>query len=111
MLSIRSHVSDYSHEKEKKEKSQPTVVHHAKSTSPSNTWQRNVHHYCLREARYLMNHIFDIQWSLHCQKDGEQQLQQGQMMAHSPGYPTDNNRQPDGEGRSREKQRGSRRGS
>ena len=35
------------------------------STSPSNTWQCNVHHYCLREARYLMNHIFDIQWSLH----------------------------------------------
>ena len=32
-------------------------------------------------------------------------------MAHSPGYPTDNNRQPDREGRSREKQRGSRRGS
>ena len=32
-------------------------------------------------------------------------------MAHSPGYPTDNNRQPDGKERSREKQRGSRRGS
>ena len=32
-------------------------------------------------------------------------------MAHSPGYPTDNNRQPDREERSREKQRGSRRGS
>jgi len=28
-------------------------------------------------------------------------------MAHSPGYPTDNNRQPDGKGRSQEKQRGS----
>jgi len=27
------------------------------------------------------------------------------MMAHLPGYPTDNNRQPDGKGRSREKQR------
>jgi len=40
MLSIRSHVSDYSHEKEKEEKSsQPTVVHHAESTNPSNTWQ------------------------------------------------------------------------
>jgi len=35
----------------------------------------------------------------------------GQMMAHSPGYPIDNNRQPDREERSREKQRGSRRGS
>jgi len=33
------------------------------------------------------------------------------MMAHSPGYPTDNNRQPDGKERSREKQRGSRHGS
>jgi len=33
------------------------------------------------------------------------------MMAHSPGYSTDNNRQPDRKGRSREKQRGSRRGS
>jgi len=32
-------------------------------------------------------------------------------MAHSPGYPTDNNRQPDGKERSREKQRGLRRGS
>jgi len=32
-------------------------------------------------------------------------------MAHSPGYPTDNNRQPDREERSREKQRGSWRGS
>jgi len=32
-------------------------------------------------------------------------------MAHSPGYPTDNNRQSDGKGRSREKQRGSRHGS
>ena len=32
-------------------------------------------------------------------------------MAHSLGYPTDNNRQPDGKERSREKQRGSRRGS
>ena len=32
-------------------------------------------------------------------------------MAHSPGYPTDINRQPDREKRSREKQRGSRRGS
>jgi len=32
-------------------------------------------------------------------------------MAHSPGYPTDNNRQPDGKERSREKQRGSRRSS
>ena len=43
--------------------------------------------------------------------DGEQQLQWGQIMAHSLGYPTDNNRQPDGKGRSREKQRGLRRGS
>jgi len=50
--------TDYSHEKEKKEMSQPTIVHHAESTSP---WQCNVHHCCLREARYLMNHIFDIQ--------------------------------------------------
>jgi len=33
------------------------------------------------------------------------------MIAHSPGYPTDNNRQPDGKGRSWKKQRGSRRGS
>jgi len=32
-------------------------------------------------------------------------------MAHSPGYPTDNNRQPDREERSQEKQRGLRRGS
>jgi len=32
-------------------------------------------------------------------------------MAHSPGYPTDNNRQPDREERSREKQRGLQRGS
>jgi len=32
-------------------------------------------------------------------------------MAHSPGYPTDNNRQPDGKGRSWEKQRDSRCGS
>jgi len=32
-------------------------------------------------------------------------------MAHSLGYPTDNNRQPDGKERSREKQKGSRRGS
>ena len=32
-------------------------------------------------------------------------------MAHSPGYPTNNNRQPDGKERSREKQRGSQRGS
>ena len=32
-------------------------------------------------------------------------------MAHSPGYPTDNNSQPDREERSREKQRGSRCGS
>jgi len=32
-------------------------------------------------------------------------------MAHSLGYPTDNNRQPDRKERSREKQRGSRRGS
>ena len=33
------------------------------------------------------------------------------MMAHSPGYPTDNNRQPNREERSREKQRGLQRGS
>ena len=33
------------------------------------------------------------------------------MMAHSLGYPTDNNRQPDREERSQEKQRGSRYGS
>jgi len=32
-------------------------------------------------------------------------------MAHSPGYPTDNNRQPDREERSQEKQGDSRRGS
>ena len=32
-------------------------------------------------------------------------------MVHSPGYPTDNNRQPDREERSWEKQRGSQRGS
>jgi len=32
-------------------------------------------------------------------------------MAHSPGYPTDNNRQPDGKERSWEKQRGLQRGS
>jgi len=32
-------------------------------------------------------------------------------MAHLLGYPTDNNRQPDREERSQEKQRGSRRGS
>jgi len=32
-------------------------------------------------------------------------------MAHSLGYPTDNNRQPDGKGRSRKKQRGLRHGS
>jgi len=32
-------------------------------------------------------------------------------MAHSLGYPTDNNRQPDREERSQEKQRGSRGGS
>jgi len=32
-------------------------------------------------------------------------------MAHSPGYPTDNNSQPDRKERSREKQRGSRCGS
>jgi len=32
-------------------------------------------------------------------------------MAHSPGYPTDKNRRSDREERSREKQRGSRRGS
>ena len=32
-------------------------------------------------------------------------------MAHSLGYPTDNNRQPDGKERSREKQRGLWRGS
>jgi len=36
---------------------------------------------------------------------------QGQMMAHSPGYPTDNNRQSDREERSRKKQRGLQRGS
>jgi len=29
------------------------------------------------------------------------------MMAHSPGYPTDVDRWPDGKGRSQEKQRGS----
>ena len=46
-----------------------------------------------------------------CQKDGEQQLQQGQMMAHLLGYPTDNNKWPDRKERSREKQRDSRRGS
>ena len=39
-----------------------------------------------------------------CQKDGEQQLQWGQMMAHSLGYPTDIDRWPDREERSREKQ-------
>ena len=39
-----------------------------------------------------------------CQKDGEQQLQWEQMMAYSLSYPTDNNRQPDGKGRSQEKQ-------
>jgi len=33
------------------------------------------------------------------------------MMAHSPGYPTDNNRQPNRKERSWEKQRGSQRGS
>jgi len=31
-------------------------------------------------------------------------------MAYSLGYPTDNNRQPNGKGKSREKQRGSQRG-
>ena len=36
--------------------------------------------------------------------DGEQQLQWGQIMAHSLGYPTDIDRQPDREERSREKQ-------
>jgi len=33
---------------------------------PLNTWQCNVHDYSLQEARCLMNHIFDTQWSLHC---------------------------------------------
>jgi len=28
------------------------------------SWQCNAHDYCLREARWLINHIFDIQWSL-----------------------------------------------
>ena len=27
-------------------------------------WRCNAHHYCLREARWLMNHVFDMQWSL-----------------------------------------------
>ena len=35
-----------------------------------------------------------------CQKDGEQQLQWGQMMVHSLGYPTDIDRQSDREERS-----------
>lgn len=30
------------------------------------TWRRDVHHYCLWEARCLVNYIFDMQWSLHC---------------------------------------------
>ena len=56
---------------------------------------------------------FSLQIALQslCQKDGEQQLQWGQMMAHSPGYPTDNNSQPDRKERFRKKQRGSRHGS
>ena len=54
---------------------------------------------CLRDLLEVSNHL--------CQKDGEQQLQWEQMIAYSPGYPTDNNRQPDREERSREKQRGS----
>ena len=29
------------------------------------TWQCDAHDYCLREARWQINHIFDIQWSLH----------------------------------------------
>ena len=32
---------------------------------PVDTWGCNAHDYCLREARWLINHIFDIQWSLH----------------------------------------------
>ena len=47
----------------------------------------------------------DIEIKGNCQRDGEQQLQWGQMMAHSPGYPTDIDKQPDREERSREKQR------
>ena len=39
-----------------------------------------------------------------CQKDGEQQLQWGQIMAHSLGYLTDIDRQPDRKERSQEKQ-------
>ena len=29
------------------------------------TWRCNAHDYCLREARWLINHIFDMQRSLH----------------------------------------------
>ena len=47
----------------------------------------------------------DIEIKGNCQRDGEQQLQWEQMMAHSPGYPTDIDKQPDREERSQEKQR------
>ena len=55
MPSIRSHVSDYGHEKEKKKekKKSHSQWSYVMSTSPSDTWQCNDHHYCLREARYL----------------------------------------------------------
>jgi len=34
--------------------------------SPRVTWRHHVHYYCLREARYLINHTFsDIHWSFH----------------------------------------------
>ena len=34
--------------------------------NPRVTWRHHVHHYCLREARYLINHTFsDIHWSFH----------------------------------------------
>ena len=78
-------------------------------------------YWCWNTERYK-SHILDCFFSYclmsycfvqdkQCQKDGEQQLQWEQMMAHSPGYLTDNNRQPDREERSREKQRGLRCGS
>ena len=37
-----------------------------KQVLPSvDTWWCNAHDYCLREARWLINHIFDMQRSLH----------------------------------------------
>ena len=47
---------------------------------------------CLRDLLEVSNHL--------CQKDGEQQLQWEQMIAHSPGYPIDIDRQPDRKERS-----------